>query len=143
MKHYDAVGTPRYRFELTGGHPVVDFANTVGNRTTPAPVELLPSYASLVSWARQAELISPREGTRLRSEAVRRPRDSESSRLRGLALRDALFRILDALAARKRVPAEALAVLNAFLPETLARRRLREGGRGLAWEWGDEGSLDS
>ena len=143
MKSYEGVGTPGYSFEFTGGHVAVDFANTVGNRNTSSPVELLPAYASLASWAEQAKLLTWGAAARLKQDAARRPADAEVSRIRALALRDALFLIFTALATGRPAPPEPLAVLNAFLAEALGRRRVRRQGRRLVWGRADEGSLDS
>ena len=143
MKSYEGVGTPGFSFEFTGGHVAVDFANTVGNRNTGSPVELIPSYSSLVSWAEQAKLLTRGVAARLKQDAGQRPADGEVSRIRALTLRDALFAILTALAAHRKAAPESLAVLNAFLAEALSRRRVRQEARGLAWGRADEGSLDS
>ena len=49
-----------YEFELTGGASCLDFANTLGDRPR-CREEHLGSYEDLLSWARQAEVLSPDE----------------------------------------------------------------------------------
>lgn len=50
------------RFDLIGGHPVLDLVNTVSWRGNPARrVEHLPDFASLLAWSARAGLITPTE----------------------------------------------------------------------------------
>ena len=37
-------GADRYVFELSGGHPALDLANTLDLRPTPEPAELLKTF---------------------------------------------------------------------------------------------------
>ena len=52
-----------YQFEISGGNPALDFANTVSRRADPADCrEGLTNYERLVSWGLQAGLIAPKDG---------------------------------------------------------------------------------
>jgi predicted RNA-binding Zn ribbon-like protein len=48
------------RFEWSGGHPALDFVNTLDERPSDEPVENLATYRDLVRFARLAGLIEPR-----------------------------------------------------------------------------------
>ena len=63
----ESVQATPYRFEFVGGEPCLDFTNTVGGDRRATPNEHLHSYADLVAWARQGDIVSPaqaREGQR-------------------------------------------------------------------------------
>ncbi|HLZ97978.1 MAG TPA: CGNR zinc finger domain-containing protein [Steroidobacteraceae bacterium] len=60
-------------FQLSGGHPVLDFVNTLDYRFgPPPPVELLTSYADLSDFVRQSGLADERMEAALR-DAARMP----------------------------------------------------------------------
>ena len=87
-----------WRFELSGGHPALDFVNTLDERPTPAPRELLPDYAALLGWCAQSGQLPAAEVRRLRAEAARRPAAGLAAVRRARALRETLFALFSALA---------------------------------------------
>jgi predicted RNA-binding Zn ribbon-like protein len=129
-------GAEEYQFEFSGGHPALDFANTVGDRPT-APRELLRTYADVLAWARQAGLISIEQHGRLGSEARARPREAGRVLSRARALREAIQTVCSA-AARGEPPAAAtLEPVNAEIPAAQSRQRLAPAGERAAWAWSD------
>ncbi len=125
-----------WHFEMVGRNLALDFANTVnGNRPTK-PVERLNGYADLLSFARQAGIVDEAEARRLRREAERRPRDAEAALREAVALREAIYRVFEAIAESREPTADDVALLNASLSRALARRRVvrRDGGFALAFE---------
>ncbi|MBE3131864.1 MAG: ABATE domain-containing protein [Acidobacteria bacterium] len=124
-----------YVFELTGGDLCLDLANTVDERPTDHPRELLPRYQDLLDWAVQAGALAGSEATALRDYAGRRRRAASSALKALLELREAIFDVFAAVADRRDVPAGALAMLNRVMPEALGQRCLeRQGGR-FVWAW--------
>ena len=130
------------RFELTGGRPCLDLANTLEARPTPRPRELLRTYADLLAWGEQAALLTPGQARRLRDRARRRGGEAEAARRRALSLREAVSSVFAAVAAGRAVPPRALLVLNAALPGALARLRIVGGRRAFAWGWSAETDFD-
>ena len=59
-------------FEFTGGLLCLDFANTLEDRPSDHPRELLNSYSDLVSWGQQAHILEDQE-------AQQSPRRSSTS----------------------------------------------------------------
>ncbi|HVB37746.1 MAG TPA: ABATE domain-containing protein [Vicinamibacterales bacterium] len=142
------------RFELTGGALCLDFANTVDNRPTAA-TDALRTYADLVDWAEQAQVIPRQVGESLRAEAIRRPAAAEAALAGARALREGLHAIFSAVAAHREVPAEWQALLNAALAPSLARLQLTapagasgpavaaDDGSRFTWRWDfDDRALD-
>src|SRR5437870_13651380 len=59
---------PAYRFDFCGGHPAIDFTNTVGNRGDE-PEEHLHTYGDLLAWARARGVVSRGEASKLAGRA--------------------------------------------------------------------------
>lgn len=119
-------------FELTGGSLCLDFANTVDNRPT-LHTELLPDYAALVEWGRQAGVISNSESGKLLRMAAQRPQEVKAVLTKAKRLREEIFRVFSALANVRSLPPNALDNLNAFVPSILARSRLAAAKSGFSW----------
>ncbi len=132
------------RFELVGGHPALDFANTLEGSRTGERRETLLSYADLAAWATEGAGLSPDLCGDLLAEASRRPADAARVLDRALAVREALYRVL-AARLRGRAAEEAdLAAVNDELSPALGRSRLAPAGRVFAWNHGaDARRLDA
>jgi predicted RNA-binding Zn ribbon-like protein len=81
------------RFDWSGGHPALDLVNTLDERPSDAPVEMLSNFDELVRFAELSRLIEPDLAEQLRaltgpawSRAVRRARE----------VREHLFAVLEA-----------------------------------------------
>jgi predicted RNA-binding Zn ribbon-like protein len=136
-------GADGFEFELTGGALCLDLTNTLDERKTDRPRELLASSDDLVEWGRQAGAIPEQTAARLRSRKAD-PSVTAAALARAHELREAIFEVFSAGAAGRPAPAPPLAVLNARLRDTLRRRHLAPGADGrLVWSWDeDEGSLE-
>jgi predicted RNA-binding Zn ribbon-like protein len=124
-----------YLFELTGGHPCLDLANTRDRRRTATPQELLTSYDDLLAWGRQAGTVTAREVTVLAAHA--RAQGARATRILAhvRSLREAIFAIFSAVARKAVPPDRCVAALNQALAEVLPARHLRQGGLAWAWAW--------
>lgn len=125
-------------FDLSGGHLALDFANSLSG-TRAHPTEHLFDYADLLGWGQQAGAVDRSLARRLSTAAARRPPEAERAFGRAIDLREAIFRAFDARAARRREPADALAVIDRETRIAAAHRgiRLRDGELGYAWDDGD------
>jgi predicted RNA-binding Zn ribbon-like protein len=132
-----------FLFELTGGRPCLDLANTVDNRPSEAPRENLNRYEDLVAWCEQSCQITPKEGSDLRRAAREHPRRAETELRRARTLREALFALFSAAAAGRALPERDLETLNGHLPAALGRLRVGIDRDGPAWHWkAAKGDLD-
>ena len=125
-----------YRYEFSGGRLCLDFVNTVSGDRSGGPTERMGTYADLVGWARQAEVVDDAAARRLLAEARRRPGEAEATARAAIALREALYRIFTAVAGGGEAPADDLARLSGVLARALSHRRLVRGGPAccaLAW----------
>lgn len=120
-------------FALIGGHPALNFLNTVEGHGAAA-VDRLPGYEHLLRWAEQAGLLTRAQATRV-AEA-HHPWLTEGAWTEALELRRALDAVFRAVASGTPPPERALAAFNATLAAALAHRRLSGG---FAWDWGEAG----
>ncbi|WP_162605966.1 CGNR zinc finger domain-containing protein [Jiangella aurantiaca] len=120
-------------FKLIGGHPAVDFVNTVGG-FEPALVELLPGYADLVAWAEQAGLITDDHAARLRRVAECEPGAAAATLSAARRLRADLDAVIRAELAGG-APAEdhLEAIRDAYLAALAHARLTRRSAYG--WQW--------
>src|SRR5436190_22457758 len=98
-----------YIFDFTGGKLCLDFANTVSNRATPEPVEHLRRYEDWLAWSRQAGIQEPADAKNLERIARRRPDRAHRALEQALVVRESLYAIFSAIAAKHPPPPHALA----------------------------------
>ncbi len=108
-------------FEWSGGHPALDFVNTLDERSFDPPVEYLATYRDLVHFTGLAKLIEPSRAAVLRnltgpscSRIVKRARE----------LRERVHRVLAAMHARRSVPQDELDAISAAIQSAHAARVL-------------------
>jgi predicted RNA-binding Zn ribbon-like protein len=126
-------------FDLDGGRACLDFANT-----QTASDDHLATYADLVAFAAQSNLITPPTAAWLHAAAQRAPAAAAATLAGAKTLRDAIRRIFMAQADRTPPAGADLGVLNANLAASLAHARVLPDETGAGYEWGWAGmALDS
>ncbi len=142
--------SPAGTMRLVGGDPSLDFVNTVGGRVdegltrSRVIADKLTRFSDLVAWGRHAGLLEEAHAEALGRAGGKRPRDAARVLARARSLREALYRVLRSLMARRRPPARDLEVLNAELAVARRQENLVTRGGGLRWEWSESGErLDS
>ena len=120
-------------FKLNAEHVALDFVNTLDDRYAPGgPRELLPGYADLLRFCRQAGILTYTEVGRLSTlpKAVQ-----EKSLSSTLELRELLARIFYRLVEGRSPATEDRIALERWAAASARRRELRwEDGR-LTWAW--------
>ena len=129
-----------FRFDLTGGHPALDLANTVSRRHDPERrKEHLEDYADLLSFALQDKIVSSQRASRLRQQAGRNKAEALRSFRKAILLREAIYRVFAAIAQGKAPLPEDLQVVSDYSVEALRHRRLAPANGGAyRWEWQEE-----
>lgn len=132
----------KFRFDLDGGTVALDFVNTVSGMRGKRAQERLLGYEDLVYWAEQAGLLDRLGAARFYAESERHPRRAEEAFGRAILTREALNDVVVAAVDREPPPETALAIVNAWIAEALAHRRLRPVGRGrFEMFFDDDGDL--
>lgn len=125
-----------FTFDLTGGHPALDLANTISRRDDPQRrAEHLNSYADLVAFAVQSDIISPKQAQEIRHYSERH--GSEGKRLfRSVILfRESLYRAFAAIAKGSAPATPDLRAINQAAISALRHRELKRVNGGYRWEW--------
>ncbi len=130
-------------FEFTANSLCLDFTNTLNDRASGHPRELLNSYGDVVTWSQGAQLLTEDEANRLLAEAGRHPEQARAVLHRAIEVREAMFRLFLALA-EGAVPQESdLDILNNALSEAMAQAHIVHSPEGFRWDWvGKEDALD-
>jgi predicted RNA-binding Zn ribbon-like protein len=121
-------------FDWSGGHPALDFVNTLDERPLPAPIDNLADYADLVRFTELAGLLTAGQVKQLR-----KPRAADQERIAMCAreLREQLYDTLTALHRRKAIPPDTLrAITNAIRQARAARVLAIASGPSITqYEW--------
>ncbi len=132
-------------FSLDADWLCLDFANTLGDRTSPVPQEeRLRTYADLVAFGEEAGILTPRAAARLRAGATGCPDEAGKVFAHAITYRESLYRVFSAVAAGGTPGADDLAALNAAFAAAAARARVVPAGDHFHWQWLEEGdALDA
>jgi predicted RNA-binding Zn ribbon-like protein len=128
MKDFDGL-------QLVGGHPALDFLNTVEYRGQPKPGDRLNSFERLARWSATAGLLSQDELTGLivpssaRSLRASRALDSATE------LREALYAVMVAHVRKSPLPQDASRILERQLRNASAAGTLRYADDGCPFSW--------
>lgn len=118
--------------DLVGGHPAVDFVNTVHDWTTPSPRDYLGDYADFLRWNEIAGLL---EAPAVRHFRGRPAAEREAALGDARALRAALHRVYARLATGRPPPRRAVERLDGVLRRTAGWRRLGVQPAGVRIRW--------
>ena len=129
----EAVGV----FEFNSGCLCLDFANTVRARPVSDRSEYINRYSDLLSWGRQATILTPGEAAALNEEAARRPRLAGEALTQALAVREAIYGLFSARATGLQAPAADLRTLNRSIGRAMAHAGVAPAGSRFEWAWPD------
>ncbi len=120
----------------------LDFANSTPYHRNLSE-DHLNTYADLVSWSLDVNLLSEDDAQRLSDIASRQPSQAIAVCQKAIALREAIYHILSDIAHDHHPEQADLDMLNAALSEAMAHMRIAPAGSSFGWEWVDsEGSLE-
>ena len=126
---------PHTKFDLSGGNLALNFANTVSKRPTPQRIDRLTDYHELVAFGVATGVYPPRAPDRLYALARQAPGRGQDTLLTAFQFRESLFTIFSAIAQRRAVQGNALALLNLTLQFSAEHGRIVPIGGHFRWEW--------
>jgi predicted RNA-binding Zn ribbon-like protein len=137
------VATHEETLEIVGGELCLAFTDTVDWRKGEHSQDLLTSYADLVAWGRDVGILTDEDADHLLQQAEHRQAEANAVFERAIVLREAIYRIFEAVAGARSPESKDVDILNGALSEALARLQLVPTGEGFAWDWTDrEDALD-
>jgi predicted RNA-binding Zn ribbon-like protein len=132
------------RFDLVGGSVVLDFVNTLDDRPSGQPKELLAHYVDLARFAEDTGVLEPYQVDRLIERSPLVPDAAQRALAAARELREAIYGVLAAIMDKRPVPATALTRLNGFVQEAAQHSELIESDGRFEWRFDDvEMSLES
>jgi predicted RNA-binding Zn ribbon-like protein len=123
------------RFDLEAEVLCLNFANTLDWHASQEPEEELNTYADLVAWGYEAEMLSAAEANRLVDLGNVQPEQAQTALKDAITLREAIYRIFVAFAHEYPVDAGDLTVLTQFWRMASQQLRLTVHADELSWEY--------
>jgi len=126
------------RFELIAGALCLDFVNTLDDRFSSEPKELLKSYIDLARFGEDTGILTPGQVDRLFQGSYTSPEAAQQALRSAIQLREAIYAVFAAILNRKPVPAAALTTLNGYLQAAAQYAQLmpvQPGGMKPRFEW--------
>jgi predicted RNA-binding Zn ribbon-like protein len=125
---------------LLAGHQALDFVNTIDPREGTHRLEHLEAYKDLVHWAERAGVLTAAQAHQAARAAARDLRAASRAFHRAVELREAVYAIFGAVAARRPVPSGGMKRLHAAYRDAITHASLIQAGRRFHWHL--SGSLD-
>ncbi|MBX3063100.1 MAG: ABATE domain-containing protein [Anaerolineae bacterium] len=115
-------------------HLCLDFVNSTANHQNPSE-DHLKSYADLLSWSQDVELLNAEEAERLWEVASQQPIKTVALHQKAVVLREAIYHTLLDAALDQPPNIDNLETLNVALTETMSHMRLVLSEDGFNWAW--------
>lgn len=115
------------RFDLDGGHPVLDFTNTVDWRGTGRDHDWLEDFTDLLAWCHRTAFLSEPAIAGLAQRAAAHPRQAAAALEQARELREATATLLHAAMEGRSLAPEPLRAFNRYLGKALSHAVLQPG----------------
>jgi predicted RNA-binding Zn ribbon-like protein len=113
----------------------LDFINTLDDRLSGAPKDLLKDYVDLARFGEDTGTLSDLQVDRLMTRSMQHPDAAKRALASAIQLREAISEIFYALATKKPVPAASLVILNQHVQEAAQHLMLVPGRRRFDWKF--------
>jgi predicted RNA-binding Zn ribbon-like protein len=130
-------------FELVAGNVCLDFINTLDDRPSAQPKELLTNYLDLVRFGEDTGLLDPGIVDYRFEHSHASPEATQEALSRAVELREAMHGVFSAVVEKRSVPTSALAILNAYIQEAAGQVRLAPANGRFEWRFDYLTSLGS
>jgi predicted RNA-binding Zn ribbon-like protein len=122
--------------KLLHEHLCLDFVNSTSNHQNTSD-DCLKSYADLVSWGLDVQLLSTQEAMHLWEVASQQPAQAAALHQKAIVLREVIYHILLDVALDQTPNPADLNTLNVALTEAMAHMRLLLADGSFNWTWED------
>jgi predicted RNA-binding Zn ribbon-like protein len=112
------------KFELIGGNVCLDFINTLDDRPSGKPKELLKNFYELARFGEDTGILTPAQLDYFYENAHLEPDEAGDAVRRAIHLREAMYAVFSALRKRQTVPPTALDTLNSYIRDAAQHSRL-------------------
>jgi predicted RNA-binding Zn ribbon-like protein len=123
------------RFELIAGALCLDFLNTLDDRYSSEPKELLQSYIDLARFGEDAGILTDQQVDRLFAMSMERPEPAQQVLAAAIEMREAMYEVFWALVRKKPAAPTALMVLNRYVQEAAQHASLVPRDGRFEWQF--------
>lgn len=128
------------RFELIAGLVCLDFMNTLDDRFSGEPKELLKSYIDLARFGEDSGILDPLEVDRLFAGSQMSPEPARRALRAAIQLREVMFAVFWAVVNKKPVPLAELGTLNQYVQVAAEHSRLVPAHGHFEWQFDPAGN---
>jgi predicted RNA-binding Zn ribbon-like protein len=118
-----------------GGPACLDFVNTLDDRFSSEPKELLAGYIDLARFGEDAGVLEPSLVDRLIERSPLSPQAAQKALSAAIELREAMYAVFSAIINRKPAPAAALTILNQYVQGAAEHSQLVEVNGRFEWSF--------
>jgi len=125
------------QFDLIAGSVPLDFINTLDDRFSSEPQELLKTYADLTRFAEDTGILEQQQANHLAHVSQDSPREAQRILHAAVALREAMFTVIWAMVTKKPVPHAALNTFNEYVRQAAQHSSLVQVKENFEWRFDD------
>lgn len=114
------------RFDLIAGSVCLDFINTLDDRFSSQPKELLKDYIDLARFGEDTGTLDPSQVDRLFTLSQQNPEPAKKALESSIRLREAFYAVVWAIVTKKPVPRGALFLVNQYVQDAASHLSLVE-----------------
>jgi predicted RNA-binding Zn ribbon-like protein len=122
-------------FELSAGVLCLDFVNTLDDRPSGEPKELLEQYMDLARFAEDTRILEPTQVDRLLGLSYAAPEQAQRALRAAIQLREALYAVFWAAMHKKPAPSAVMTTLNQFVQLASQHSHLVETRGHFEWRF--------
>jgi predicted RNA-binding Zn ribbon-like protein len=123
------------RFELIAGALCLDFVNTLDDRFSSEPKELLKSYLDLARFGEDTGILSELQVDHLMTKSMQYPEGAHSALESAIRMREAMYEVFWALVQKKPVPRAPLMILNGYVKDAAQHMNVVSRDGHFEWEF--------
>ncbi len=127
------------RFDLVAGVVCLDFINTLDDRFSSEPKELLASYLDLGRFAEDTGVLSEVEVDALFTKSMHAPEAAQKALSSAIKMREAMYQVFWALVTKRPVPRSELYVLNSYIQTAGQHMNLVAATPHFEWQFDSSG----
>src|SRR5574337_1270783 len=120
---------------LIGGNLALDFVNSLYWRLTRDPIEWFNSFEDLVLWSRSLKILDEAQTKRILRRSRSNKKKAESVVAKAIKLREAIYKILDAIISGRSPSNSHLEILDQLLSKSLSRMKITASNHGFSLQW--------
>lgn len=115
----------------------LDFINTLDDRFSNEPKELLKSYIDLARFGEDTGVLTDAQVDRLFAASMQYADEAQRALRSAIELREAMYQVFWALIKKKPVPARSLMILNSYIQESAQHMSLAARSGSFDWQFDD------